>query len=81
VIASLVSLVAGVALVGVSFKKELFVKIVGPALSAQYRVQRRLPNLVEYSERTHISTARVIAIGIGVLLIVLGLVGLLAAAR
>lgn len=80
-IGSCVALVAGSMLLGVSLKRHAFARVIGPALSAQYRFQRRLPNLIEQTERSYFNTARVIAIVLGALLVVLGLVGLVAITR
>ena len=55
-IASLVCLVAGGALFGVSLSRQVFARFVGPALNAQYRFQRRLPNVVQYSESSFFNT-------------------------
>jgi len=80
-IGSFVALVAGGALLGVSLKRHVFVRLLVRALSAQYRFQRRLPNLIEFSERSFFDTARVVAIVLGGLMLVLGLVGVVVIAR
>lgn len=80
-IASLVSLIAGAALFGVSLRRPVFVRLLGPGLSVQFRVQRRLPKHGGSSEASFINTARVVAIVLGAVLIVLGIGGLIAAAR
>jgi hypothetical protein len=79
-IGSLVALVAGGTLLGISVKRQFFMRVMGPVLSAQYKVQRWLPNVVEYSEKAHFNTARLIAIALGVLLVALGLVSLIVSA-
>jgi hypothetical protein len=81
VIGSLVALVAGGALFGVSLKRRIFVRVMGPTLNTQYRFQRRLPKAIEYSEKSHLTTARMIAIVLGGLLVVAGLAGLAVSVR
>jgi len=81
VIGPLLSIVSGSALFGVALKRKLFMRVMGPTLSAQDRFQRRLPNLIEYSEKSHIDTARVIAMILGALFVVVGIVSLDMAAR
>jgi hypothetical protein len=81
VIGSLVALVAGGALLGVSVRKQTFMRFLGPTLRAQYKVQRRLPNLVKQSEDSFFNTSRVLMIICGALLLGVGVAGLIAVAR
>jgi hypothetical protein len=75
VIATLLFLVAGCLLLGLSVKRSVFVRLVGPAINAQYRLSRKLPNLVDVSERSYLSTARILCIVFGALLLAFGLAG------
>jgi hypothetical protein len=75
VIATLLFLLTGCLLLGLSVKRPVFVRLVGPAIAAQYRLSRKLPNLVDVSERSYLNTARILCIVLGALLLVFGLVG------
>jgi hypothetical protein len=75
VIATLLFLLTGWLLLGLSVKRPVFVRLVGPAIAAQYRLSRKLPNLVDVSERSYLNTARILCIVLGALLLVFGLVG------
>jgi hypothetical protein len=75
VIATLLSLLSGCLFLGLSVKRRVFVRLVGPAIAAQYRLSRRLPNLVGVSERSYLNATRILCIVLGALLLFLGLVG------
>jgi hypothetical protein len=78
VIASLIAVVAGLALSAVSVRRATFDRFLGPSLRMQYKVQSRLPAVFHQSENGFVPTARLVAIVLGVLLIALGLTGIIA---
>jgi hypothetical protein len=74
VIATLICLLVGVLLLGVATRKQVFGRLVGPTIAAQYRFQKRLPKVVEYSETSFLAMARIGFIVLGAVLIVFGLI-------
>ena len=75
-VASLLSLIAGAALVGVSLKRHVFERVLGPTVSAQYKLWRRFPRFTQSSEASYVDSSRVMLLGIGALLLVMGIGGI-----